>query len=73
MKIRENYEMTNVKDDENDRKLRIRTRLLDQMDGWKNERRYQSYEGFVINWDWCMNIPKKYDRCKITWGIFLKG
>ena len=20
-----------------------------------------------------MNVPKKYDRCKITWGIFLKG
>ena len=29
MKIRENYEMTNVKDDENDRKLRVRARLLD--------------------------------------------
>lgn len=55
------------------RKLKIRKRLVDQMDGWRGERRYHPGEGLVVHWDWCLNVPKKYEKCKLTWGIFLKG
>jgi hypothetical protein len=56
-----------------DRRNNYRRRLVDQMEGWRSERRYQPSEGFVVHWDWCLNVPRKYERSRITWGIFLKG
>ncbi len=43
------------------------------MEGWRGERKYFPEEGLVINWDWVLNVPKKYEKCRLTWGIFLKG
>ncbi|CAD8177252.1 unnamed protein product [Paramecium octaurelia] len=71
-KIRENYEQT-VKDSDQERKQNIRDRLLHQMESWRGEKKYNPTEGLVIHWDWCLNVPKKYDRCRLTWGMFLRG
>lgn len=73
VKIREDYERQNKEDSDQVRKLKIRKRLEDQIDGWRGERKYQPGEGLVIHWDWCLNVPKKYEKCRLTWGIFLKG
>lgn len=43
------------------------------MESWRAEKKYQPHEGLVIHWDWCLNVPKKYEKCKLTWGVFLKG
>lgn len=72
-KIRETYERTNREDDDKERTKRIRTRLVSQMEGWRGERKYQPEEGLVIHWDWVLNVPKRYEKCRLTWGIFLKG
>lgn len=43
------------------------------MESWRGEKKYNPTEGLVIHWDWCLNVPKKYDRCRLTWGMFLRG
>lgn len=41
--------------------------------GFTSERRYDPLEGFVIHWDFVLGLPKKYQKCKVTYGIFCKG
>lgn len=43
------------------------------MESWRGEKKYNPTEGLVIHWDWCLNVPKKYDRCRLSWGMFLRG
>ena len=43
------------------------------MESWRGERKYNPTEGLILHWDWLLNVPKKYEKCRLTWGMFLRG
>lgn len=41
--------------------------------GYTAERRYDPLEGFQLHIDFVLGLPKKYNKCRITYGVFCKG
>lgn len=58
---------------EKERQIKVRGNLIQSMNNLHGSRKYHAFEGFTVFWDWVVNLPKKYDSCKIQWGLFKKS
>ncbi|KAL4486755.1 hypothetical protein ABPG72_006587 [Tetrahymena utriculariae] len=72
-RAREDYEKSGKPDPERERQLKIRGGLIQRLNNLHGSRKYHPFEGFTIFWDWVVNLPKKYDSCKLQWGLFKKS
>ena len=72
-KARKQYQKTQPIDDYKQRSKRTRDNLIASMQAMQNPRKYNLLEGLIFYWDWTMNLPKKYEKSQLTFGIFKKG
>ena len=82
MKLRRDFEVKRREDDkkwdnhrfvDDWRKQIINTRLRKELNQDRAERRYDPTEGFVIHWDYCLGVPKRYDYMQLVYGIYMNG
>lgn len=64
-RAREEYENSGKPDPEKERQLKVRGGLIMSLNDLHSSRKYHAFEGFTIFWDWIVNLPKKYESCKV--------